>query len=164
MKTQSIRLQIDAEIIPATSLGGFTLGTPVRDIQELITGLGVWKAGSYQLVLPFEARYTFGEGTIALSVDVRNGKIFKIIAGVGYKGLLFNKIAPGILVGQAMQLEPRLYYSEAEEVILCKGISGLTLNVAEIDPPAHLVPNLAISAISVIAEEAFTASGQAGYW
>jgi hypothetical protein len=75
-----MQLQLDAEIIPNHGLGGLTLRTSLQNVQELITGWGLWGKVSYQLVAPYEARYLLPGGLIELAVDVRNGKIFKILA------------------------------------------------------------------------------------
>lgn len=164
MKTRNIDLRLDAEIIPNHGLGNLTLRAHISDIEVLLVGLGVYEQGSFSLVSPFEARYRLGRGEIEVAVDVRNGKIFKLIAYEGYRGKLFGKITAGMRVGDAMRLEPRLYYDEAEEAVLCRGVSGLTVDVPEIDPPAELVPGMQIKAIAVYAEEIDTLQGNAGRW
>lgn len=157
-------LSIDAEITPNQGLGGLSLRSSIRELDSLISGLGVWMEGSYKLVSPFEARYRFGKGEIEAAVDVRNGKIFKLTAYAGYEGKLFNEIKVGMRVRQAMQLEPRLFYSEAEEKILCAGIQGLAVDVPDIDPLPELVEEMVIYAISVYAEEIMSAQGMKGDW
>jgi hypothetical protein len=67
-------------------------------------------------------------------------------------------------VADAMHLEPRLFYAEAEEYIRCQGVAGLVLDVPEIDPPPDQVPGMIISAISVHAAETETLAGQEGNW
>lgn len=161
---ENTKLQLDAEIIPNHGLGNLKLRLSICDLVELVTGLGVYKSGSFYLASPFEARYRLGEGQVEIAVDVRNGKVFKLIAYAGYKGKLFNKITVGMQVHQAMKLEPRLFYDEAEEVILCRGVQGLTIDIPEIDPPPNLVPEMEIKAISVFAEEINTLQGMKGHW
>lgn len=157
---QLLESQIDAPINPNEGLGGFRLRTPIGDLQDSI----MWGKVSYELLSFFEARYTFDDGEIAVGVDIRNGKIFKIMAYQGYRGKLFGKIRVGMLIKEAMELEPRLYYDEAEEVIFCRDVPGLVIDVPEIDPPPELVPGMAIKAIVVNAPEAFTSAGQRGNW
>ena len=164
MKTKDIDLRLDAEIVPNQGLGNLTLRSHISDLEDLLVGLGVYEEGSFRLASPFEARYRLGRGEIEVAVDVRNGKIFKLIAYEGYRGKLFGKIAAGMLVGDAMRLEPKLYYDEAEEAVLCRGVSGLTIDVPEIDPPAELVPGMPIKAIAVYAEEINTLQGNSGRW
>jgi hypothetical protein len=118
----------------------------------------------FTLVSPLEARYEFTDYRLQVYVDVRNGKIYKLAALPGYKGLLFNKIYVDMKVSEAMALEPALYYDEATEVIRCKNILGLAIDVPETDPPPELVPGMTISAISIYAEEAFTPLGNLGQW
>jgi hypothetical protein len=157
-------LRLDAEIVPNQSLGGLALRTKVLDVQELFSGLGITSRGSFTLVRPFEARYRFAEGEIEAAVDVRNGKVFKLTARSGYKGSVFGTITVGMSVAEAMSLEPRLYYDEAEELIFCRGVEGLSIDVPEIDSLPELVPGMTISAISVYAEEIGTSQGQNGEW
>jgi hypothetical protein len=157
-------LDIYAPIIPNASLGGFQLRVPVRSIQELLDGLGVIKEGSFQLVAPFEARYQLAEGAVEMAVDVRNGKIFKLIANAGYKGTLFGRIMVGMRVKEAIGIEPRLYYDQAEQFIYCEGVSGLAIDVPVIDPFPREVPDLIISSIAVYAREIATLQGQDGDW
>jgi hypothetical protein len=160
-----MEIRLDADIIPNESLGGLTLRSKIADLQQLIYP-GGWPPveHSYELVRPFEARYYLADGAVTLAVDVRNGRIFKLSAGQGYTGTLFGRIKVGMRVSEAMSVEPRLYYDETEESILCKGIKGLTIDIPEIDPPAALVGNLNISAISVYADETNTWEGQWGHW
>lgn len=157
-------LHLGADILPNQGLGGLTLRSNIRDFENLLSGLGVWQEGSFKLVSPFEARYTFGNGAIEVAVDVRNGKVFKLTAYAGYQGRLFNKITVGMSVQHAMKLEPRLFYDEAEEVIFCKDVQGLVIDIPEIDPPPNLVQKMTIYAISVYAEEIMTGPGLKGEW
>lgn len=159
-----MELQLEADISPNQELGGLNLRSSIKDLEHLLVGLGVWQEGSFELISPFEARYRLMEGAIEIAVDVRNGKVFKLTACAGYKGKLFGKITVGMSVRQAMALEPSLYYDEAEELILCKGIKGLSIDVPEVDPPPDKVPGMLIHAISVYAEEIMTGPGQKGDW
>ena len=158
------KLDLTAPIIPDHGLGGLVLRTKLIELQELVEGLGVLIAGSYELVGLFEARYRFGQGEIEMGVDVRNGKIARLVAGAQYKGALFEKIFVGMSVGEAMKLEPRLYYDEAEETVLCRGVAGVALDLPELDPSPELVPMMLIKAISVTPKELLTYSGQVGLW
>ena len=107
----------------------------------------------YKLVNRFEARYRVGP--IEVCADVRNGKVFKIIAYEGYNGKLFNTVFIGMNVGEAMALEPRLYYDEVEEGLYVRGYAGVTADVPEVDLLPEEVPSCQITAISIYAEEAF---------
>ena len=162
--TSSFAIQIDADVIPNSSLGGLTLRSNISDFQDHLVGLGVWKLGSFDLVTPFEARYKFGKGEIEAYVDIRNGKIIKLAAHKGYSGKLCGKIQVGMLVRKAMTIDPRLYYDEAEELIRCKGVAGLALEVPQVDPPLEAVPEMNIESIIVYASEIDTPKGQRGEW
>ena len=162
MNMSRISVNLEAPIIPNEGLGGLKLRSKIADMQDLFTGLGLYQSGSFELVAPFEARYRLGNGKVEVGVDVRSGKIFKIIAGPGYQGLLRGKVSVGMSVGEAMQHEPCLRYDEAEETVLLTGCPGVALDVPESDPLPELVPTLQISAISVYAAEAFRGEGQRG--
>ena len=165
-KNNSVKLQNDADIVPNTSLGGLTVRTRLLDIQELIMDRLLSHKVSFEIdpYTPFSAVYSFHDIAIDVAVDVRNGKIYKISAIEGYTGTLFGKIRVGMPVSEAMQLEPRLYYHEGEELILCREVDGLSIDVPEIDPPTELVPTMNIHAISVYAEEVHTLQGNRGEW
>jgi hypothetical protein len=150
-------------IVPNQSLGGLHLRTSLFDIQGVVRGLGITQQGSYKMISPFEARYLFGDGSIQASVDIRNGRIFKLTASNTYQGK-FGAIHVGMLARNAMIADSRLYYDEAEEYILCRGISGINLSIPIDDPNPSEVEALPISSISVYAIEIMTMEGQNGHW
>jgi hypothetical protein len=158
-------VQIDAPIVPNQGLSGIALRARMADLRELLEATYIRnlpRSDWYELASPWEARYRLGP--VEIAVDVRNGKVFKVTARSGYVGKLFGKIGVGMPVGEAMKLEPRLYYDEAEEIVLVRGCPGITIDVPEIDPDPALVPSYPIHAISAMAPEAFTADGQLGNW
>lgn len=157
-------LELDAPILPNEGLGGWRLRAKLSEMQHSLSGLGITKAGSFKLVSPFDARYFLGMGEVAIAVDIRNGKIFMLSAGKGYKGALFRNVFVGMKVKDALVLEPRLYYDEAEEMLLCKGCLGVSIDISEIDPPLESVPETTITAINVFAEETRSLQGQEGKW
>ena len=163
-----IQLQANAPIVPNQSLGGLKLRTSAVLIQDLIMQLKttylISKKRMFRLASPFEAMYEFEKEGIAVYVDVRNGKIHRLTALPGYKGVLFGKICVGMKIADAMMFESRLYYDEPNEVIYCRGCPGLAIDVPEADPFPEYVPQLQIHAISVYAEEAFTPAGNKGVW
>lgn len=67
-------------------------------------------------------------------------------------------------VRDAMQDEVCLEYEESEELILCRGVEGVSLEVDATDPDPREVINLRIAAISVFASEIMTSRGQRGDW
>jgi hypothetical protein len=115
------------------------------------------------MAAPYEVRYVFGDGSIEAAVDVRNGRIFKLIASREYKGG-FGDVHVGMLVRDAIRVNPHLYYSEPEECILCEDLSGLVFDVPVRDPDPFSVLDLAISHIAVYASEIETPEGQDGKW
>ena len=155
------KVDIYAPIVADKSLGGLALRVRLYDIQDLVGSL---LADSCQLKSCFEAEYSLAGGKIGVAVDVRNGKVFRLTAYQGYEGKLFGSIRVGTSVGEAFSLEPKLYYDEAEELILCRGICGVSLEVQGIDPDPEAVPAMTIEAISVFAEEIDTQQGMRGIW
>lgn len=165
MQSRKLELNPTADIVPNQGLGGLTLRINIQEIDHLLTDLLLrGREGFFHLASVFEARYKFEDYGIEVAVDVRNGKIFKLIARPGYGGKLFSKIKTGMRVKDAMNLEPRLYYDEAEEKVLCKDVSGVTIDIREINPNPEAVPSLNIYTISVYAEESMTLQGQSGCW
>jgi hypothetical protein len=153
-----------APIQPNKSLGGLQLRSHISTLSKLLVGLGITQRGDYKLISPFEARYFFGDGSIQCAIDVRNGRVFKLIATGLYKGNFADKIHVGMAVKEAFVVEPSLFYNEAEEHIFCRGVEGIVFDVPVIDPYPSDVPSLVISSIAVYAAEAFTADGQEGNW
>jgi hypothetical protein len=150
-------------IVPNHSLGGLCLRTHLSDIAVLIRGLGVTSPGSYEIASAFEARDSFGDGSVQAAVHVRNGRVFKRIATESYQAR-FGAIHLGMLVRDAMLADPRLYYRESEECVLYRGVSRITLNVSVIDPDPSRVPALRITDITVYAVETETLEGHDGHW
>jgi hypothetical protein len=159
-----MKIDLFGAIVPNESLGGLRLRTYVSEISDLVVGLGVSKIGAYELKSPFEARYYFDDSSVQCSVDIRNGKIFKLIATNNYKGMFEQKIQVGMLVHNAISLDPRIYYSEPEECLFCSGVQGILLSLPIIDPDPFAVSSLRISSIVVYAIEIETSIGQEGNW
>ena len=160
-----ITVFVDSAIAPNEGLGGLKLRTPLAELQHLLWRTDVQKGDArdwYRLDNLYEARYDIGP--VLVGVDVRNGKVFKLVAQEGYAGKLFDTIEVGMNVGEAMSLEPRLFYDDIEEGLYVRGCAGVTLDVPEIDPPPEEVPSYPISAISVYAKEAVSPEGQSGNW
>jgi hypothetical protein len=130
----------------------------------MLVGLGVWRPGNFRLVSPFEARYSLEDGSVEFAVDVRNGKIFKVIAQAGYEGKLFGGISVGMPVSDATDMDPRMYYDEASELLLLRDVPGVCLEVPLDDPTPEEAMRLTICAISVFAPEIETAAGLTGNW
>ncbi|HEX8218696.1 MAG TPA: hypothetical protein VF914_05725 [Chloroflexia bacterium] len=157
-------LSLVAPIIPNEGLGGLRLRTEIRQIQDLILKQSLTRRDMYRLAGPFVAEYKLGEGEIQVSVDVRDGRIYQLTAGEGYKGGLFSNIFVGMAVTEAMRIQPGLFYDEAESLIRYKGVGGLAIDLPEDDLPPALVPQMHIHSISVYAVEIETFAGQDGDW
>lgn len=157
-------IDANAPILPSAELGGVIVGSPLRDYNDLLLPLAHTGKIGFSLRSMFEASYRLASGTVEIVVDVRNGKVFRITAHSGYHGKLFGAIHVGMPVAAAMEIEPALYYDEAEELIFCRDVPGVSLDVSEIDPPPERVKELEIIAISVFAPVIETSAGQRGDW
>lgn len=155
---------VHAPIVPNRGLGGIDLRTPIRHLNDYIPLLGVALDGSFFLRHPFEAVYSVCENSIQICVDVRNGKIFKLTALAGYGGKLVPGLTVGMTVREAMKVDHFVYYNESLEVLQIRNRIGISMDLPVVDPPVEKVQDLAISAISVYAEECFTPAGQRGDW
>lgn len=159
-----MQVDIFAPIVPAVGLGGIALRQRLFDIQGTLVGLGVSKRGWCSMVGPFEARYYLGEGVVSFSVDVRNGKIFRVSAHPGYKGKLANGLWIGMPVQEAVELQPDIFYSEVDQTLLSSLHPGVAIDVDNIDPSPEEVLSMEIQAISVYVPELDTPAGQRGDW
>jgi hypothetical protein len=158
-------IDLDAPIVPGDGLGGLHVRVPLAQVQSLFVEHLLATNGRLDwLSMTHLAEATYRLGPVQIAVDVRNGKIFKLTALSGYRGQLFEKLAVDMSVARAMELEPRLYYDESEEMLLIKGCHGVSLDVPAVDPDPREVPTYRISAISVIAPEALTVEGLEGRW
>ena len=158
-------IDLDAPIVPGEGLGGLRVRVPLVQVQQLLLDRLLEADGRLDwLGMTHLAEATYRLGPVAVAVDVRNGKISKLTALSGYRGQLLGKLAVDMPVARAMELEPRLYYDEAEEALLIQGCDGVLLDVPVVDPDPHTVATYRISAISVVAPEALTAEGMEGRW
>jgi hypothetical protein len=153
-----------AEIMANRSLGGLDLRRPLLDVQEELSSLGTARPGSYQLVAPFEAWYKVDDSSIEIAVDVRNGKIFKLIAREGYEGMLFGGIKVGSRFSDALCFDGSLYYDEVDEIALSKNFPGLSMDLSAPIDDLTDVALVTIVAIAVFAEEIDSLAGQRGIW
>jgi hypothetical protein len=143
------RIDIAAPIVPGRSLGGIKLRTRSTTIEDLMME-EVVAGAEYGMAGPFEVRYLLGpNGEVGLSIDVRKGRVFKMIAFAGHQGRLFKNIAVGMPVRDAFSQDPRLYYDEVEGAIRCEGVNGLVIDVPRNLPSPAAVPDQRIEAISV---------------
>jgi hypothetical protein len=152
-------------IVPDVGLGGYQARARLVDIQTDFRDLAVHNSGLYELVDAFEARYIIGRGEVTVSVDARNGKVIKVIAGLGYRGALFGRIRVGLKVFEARKIDPRLYLDYTWNGFAFHGVDGVFIDVDDPDPDDSFAWNMPIKSITVYAKEAFeTAEGRMGLW
>jgi len=144
-----MNIRIDAPIDPGSSLGGIRLGSRIGDITDPLFGVSVPDPTQYELLMPYQAWYRLAGGAVGVFSDVRTGIVFKLSAYPGYDGKLFGVIAPGMLLAEVMAADPRFYYDEGQDLVLCDGVAGVELELSEDDPPPHELLHLRVVAITV---------------
>lgn len=144
-----MNIRTDAPIHPGSSLGGIHLGGWIGDVSDPLFSVSIPDRTRYELLMPYQAWYRLGNGTVGVFADVRTGKIFKLGAYAGYAGKLFEEIAPGMLLADVIVADPRFYYDQAQDLVLCDGVGGLELELSQDDPPLNQVLHLPVVAITI---------------
>jgi hypothetical protein len=158
-------IDIFAPIMPNCGLGGLVLRANVRDLQQflLLDSDGLPDPRWFRLSRPFEARY--GLGCVEAIVDVRNGKIARLIARRGYSGLLFGAIGVGMRMGDLPSWGTRWWFDDAEALVFRRDEPGVSLHPSVEDALPEEVESLTVESISVFAPEAWESVGGAeGMW
>lgn len=157
-------INTDAPILPDVGLAGLSLRSPIIEAAPHIDRARNCGELVYELPTPYEARYRMRGIPVEIGVDVRNGKIFRLTAYEGYLGTLFGRVRVGMRAVDVLSNDPRLYFDEAEGMILCEGVPGVCLELSDADPIADWVNVMSIDAISVYAQEITTRAGFDGTW
>lgn len=142
-------LEIDEPILPAVGLGGLRIGDPVISLERLLNRLPDRFTGlEWALYIPlWELRFKLGQ--VDSGVDIRSGRIFKLIARQGYRGELFDCLRVGMTVSQARQFKPELQFDEPSSCYVFPGCPGLAIDVGIDDPDPSVAEFMPIAAISV---------------
>lgn len=124
-------LDLYAPIIPQIGLGGLVLSTHIKKYKELVESFS-WldtktlEDKSVSLFSSFHIGYEL-QDVLIMIFDVLTGELQRICAKKGYQGLLLNRIKTGMLIEEAIKLEPRLKYDEDEEHFYIEGLQGVTV-------------------------------------
>jgi hypothetical protein len=148
-------MDIKANIIPATSLGGFTIGKNILEYSMVIEKYFVENKLKYEQVNIFSTRYSFMDIPIEINVDTRTGLVYKISALEGYLGKFFNSIEIGSSANSVFGLDQGFFYDECEEAILSKKVEGIALELNEEDPLPEEVNYLSVNVITIFDPEVF---------
>lgn len=142
------------EIVPNLRVGDFELRRRIVDYDATLRDDYIQRGGVTTQFCFFadlyDVRYRLGD--IELGVDVRTGRIYRVTV-LTESGGRFGAVTVGQLVRDAIALDPRIYYDEAEGTLFVQGVNGIVLDVAADDPDPAVVPSLSLSAISVYAHE-----------
>lgn len=115
---------IAAPIYPGRSIGGISIGTHIKalypklkmDVHPQEAHVFIWH--------PFYVRYKFANIFI-ITVHILDGKIVQLVAGENYQGQIPNGIRTGMTIGEAIQIEPRIYFDELREKFFIHYVPGI---------------------------------------
>lgn len=144
-----MHILIDAPIRPGASIAGIELGSRIADVSDPLFSVSIPDKTRYELLMPYQAWYRLANGLVGVFADVRTGIVFKLSAYPGYTGKLFGKIIPGMALSDVIAADPRFYYDEGHDLVLCKGIGGLELELSQDDPAPDDLLQLPVIAITV---------------
>lgn len=144
-----------ADIIPAVSLGGFTLRKKITDYSEVLERYNLLGKLRYEQVGIYSTRYSFAGFPVEINVDTRTGMIYKISAIEGYLGKLNESIGIGSSANDVLSLGHGFYYDDCDEAILSKEIRGVAIELNEEDPLPGEISSLDVEAISIFDPEIF---------
>lgn len=144
-----------ADILPATSLGGFYLRRKISDYSELLERFNILEKLKYEQVDIYSTRYSIVGFPVEINVDTRTGLIYKISAVEGYLGKLNNSIAIGSSANDVFKLGHGFYYDDCDEAILSKEVEGVAIELNEDDPMPEEIKGLNVEAISIFDPEIF---------
>jgi len=128
-------IDLYAPIIPQVGIGGLELSTHIKKYKELVSSFSrldtvTLEDRSVSLFSPFHIAYEL-QNTLIMVFDVLTGNLQRICACKDYKGVLLKKLRVGMLMEEAIRLEPRLKYDELEEYFYIEGVAGVTIEADE---------------------------------
>ncbi|MDY4382332.1 hypothetical protein [Pectobacterium brasiliense] len=125
-------IDINAEIIPSKSLGGITLGDNIGSYEQFFERYVV----KHVQDALFSVKYKIPSHYISISVDVRNGEIYKVTAHPGYQGGM-----QGIYIGDSTEKIPdSFFYDDCDEGYMDKSMDGVIIQTDIDDPlPEELI-------------------------
>ncbi|WP_248466158.1 hypothetical protein [Pectobacterium versatile] len=140
-------IDINAEIIPSKPLGGINPGDHIGSYEHFFERY-VFK--NFQDAL-FSVKYKFPSHYISISVDVRNGNIYKITAHPGYQGGMQE-----IYIGDPVEKIPdSFFYDDCDEGYMDKGIDGFIIQTDIDDPLPEELIYAKVGEIAVFLPNAF---------
>ncbi len=145
-------IDIQAPILPNEGLGGVKLRTHIKEMYDLLNPHVYSHEWVYRFEGPFYVHYELKD-TIRFVFHVLNGKLIKIGALEKYQGHLFHKIGIGMKVGDAANIEPRLYLDAVEDVLYIKDVPGVALETENPYLSPEQDPHQKIIAITVYIAE-----------
>jgi hypothetical protein len=142
-----------APITPGVGLGGLQLGLHVMHYHWLV-GFDA-RVQESSALFTFEAMYgVFGPGAeapvVAISVDVRDGVVFKLTALHGYQGS-YESLTVG-MAADDLRRDERFAWNDLQDCVDVKGVEGLAIlphlpddrDITETEIPARPVKEIAV--------------------
>jgi hypothetical protein len=124
----------DLPIVPARSIGSFTIGAPLADLSKRLMSEVIARLGAdrpYRLATVFEAEYELE--SVVLGVNVLTGRIFKCSlrppTRAAYAGVFL-----GMTVAEARIANADLEWNDLLEILVLPDIPGLAFQVDRHDP------------------------------
>jgi hypothetical protein len=155
----SRRIDPAAPIVPGVGLGGLRLGVHIQDYWHLLMRTdrgdtpdpsGRWERKPWQYLHLFEATYEIPP--IAISIDVRDGIVFRLSALFGYTGM-FDGLGLGMRVGELLERPTASWYEGyGQGAVVLEDVPGLFFLQTETDPEEAVRPYLRISEIALVLE------------
>ncbi|AOR64140.1 hypothetical protein [Pectobacterium wasabiae] len=145
-------IDIKANIIPSVSLGGVILGEHIGRYEYLLDKHVV----KYVQDAIFSVKYKFPDYHLSISVDVRNGNIYKITAHSGYIGGM-----NGVFIGDPIIKIPKSFvYDDCDEGYMDKNMDGVIIQTDIDDPLPEELASAKVGVIAVFLPSAFTLSSE----
>ncbi|MDG0803649.1 hypothetical protein [Pectobacterium polaris] len=140
-------IDINAEIIPSKSLGGLILGENIS-VHKILFGKIFVK---YVQDALFSVKYKIPSHYVSISVDVRNGNIYKITAHPGYQGGM-----NGLYIGDStVKIPDSFVYDDCDEGYMDKGMDGVIIHTDIDDPLPEELIDAKVGEIAVFSPCAF---------
>jgi hypothetical protein len=148
------------EIIGQQGLGLYQIGMPVGELLKVLTlpvaGTPADCPPRYEMKGPYLCKYQSPDRSVDIYIDVRFGVVNMIVARDDFAGSTGRGIHIGMVVSEAMRLDPSLRLSEYYGVLESRDDPGLFLELEDPDPDPESVNSLTVTGIGVNDPSLFT--------
>lgn len=148
-------MNLNADIIPSVSLGGFVIGRPISEYLDYLEKYYLLNKLDYFQTDIYSVQYIVTNVPVEVYVDIRDGRIYKISAVKGYKGKYADLIKVGMSAQKILELGKHFYYDECDQGIFSNEIDGIVFELNDEDPYYEEIESLNIEAITVFNPKIF---------